>query len=1169
MSHELSAMNYQLTDSSIADLIGMIRENRGTVDCSGLGGSEIAYCLAEVHRGAKRSLFVVAPTLKEAETIISDIRFFLAPAEESILFFPPYHIIPFKPVDYNPETAAHRIKTLYRLITEDDPKIVVTTIEGLLQKIIPRTSLSAFPEIIITGEEVNRDQLLSHLISGGYSKASIVEEPGDFSVRGSLIDLFSPLYPDPVRIEFFGDTVESVRTFSAVDQRSLQYLEEVIIIPAREVIINPDETEQIIKRFRLHAKQLEIPHARVEEMIDHIAEQHQFPGIGGFLPLLYPQLDSLVDYLPGDAVPVLIDLSSIEKIGKTAEEATTQSHLTCRSKGRLCVEPESLYQPIDETLHALLDQESAIVFRTLPVAGEATRPCHFTVHNNETTSQALRTAKGHQELLRPLINWIKECHDAGCLPTVVCAGQKGAERIRKLLRPYGITTFADKDTARDRPDVEIGLRIRFGQLSTGFVWKKESLAIITEEEIFGRKRRRLKRPTPSGETRIIDFQDLKEGDLVVHIEHGIGQYQGLIRLEVAQHVNDFIHIKYQENDKLYLPVDRLHNIQKYMGIEGAVPRLDRLGGSSWDRVKEKVKKSVQKTAKELLELYAWRKIQKGFAFAPGDQYFEKFESAFEYEETPDQVRAINEVLGDMETDIPMDRLVCGDVGYGKTEVALRSAFKAVCDNKQTAVLVPTTVLLEQHLQTFKKRFEQYPVIVAGLSRFRSTKEQKMILKHLAEGKVDIIIGTHRLLQKDVNFKDLGLVILDEEQRFGVKDKEKLKKIRSHVDVLALSATPIPRTLHMSMTGIRDLSVIMTPPEHRYPIKTYISHFDDAVIAEAIMREMDRSGQVFFVHNNIRSIRAMAGHIQNLVPRVRIGVAHGRLDEKELEKVMFQFIRRDIDLLVCTTIIESGLDIPSANTIMINRADRFGLAQIYQLRGRVGRGDEQAYAYFFIPGESAITKDAQKRLRVLMEHEKLGAGFHIALNDLQIRGGGTILGTSQSGHIAAVGYEMYLQLMEQAMNELKGEPTEKEVEPEINLGRSAYLPEDYIPDIDQRLTLYKRLSRMITLEEVDHFRTELKDRYGHFPEEVTNLLVKIGLKIIAKNVRIVHLDVSEQGILFTFDHGHRADAKKIVDLISAYPRKVSVTPEKHLRVRLPFKGITDPLKATKKIIEEIT
>jgi transcription-repair coupling factor (superfamily II helicase) len=444
----------------------------------------------------------------------------------------------------------------------------------------------------------------------------------------------------------------------------------------------------------------------------------------------------------------------------------------------------------------------------------------------------------------------------------------------------------------------------------------------------------------------------------------------------------------------------------------------------------------------------------------------------------------------------------------------------------------------------------------------------MMLNDLAEGKIDIIIGTHRLLQKDVTFKDLVLVIIDEEQRFGVKHKEKLKKVRRQADVLALSATPIPRTLHMSMIGIRDLSIITTPPEHRYPIKTYISHFDDAVITEAIMHEMDRGGQIFFVHNNIRSIWAMARYIQKLVPRVRIGVAHGRLDEKELEKVMLQFVHREIDLLVCTTIIESGLDIPSANTILVNRADRFGLAQIYQLRGRVGRGEEQAYAYLFIPGESAITREAQKRLRVLMEHEKLGAGFHIALNDLQIRGGGTILGTSQSGHIAAVGYEMYLRLMEQAMQEIKGEPAEQEIEPEINLRLSAYLPEGYIPDIDQRLTLYKRLARMTEIEELALFRVELEDRYGRLPEEVHNVMEKIGLKVLAKKIRITNLDATEQGIMLTLDRNHYADTEKIADLANTYPRTISVTPDYVLKVKLPFKGIADLLKATKKIIEEI-
>ena len=546
--------------------------------------------------------------------------------------------------------------------------------------------------------------------------------------------------------------------------------------------------------------------------------------------------------------------------------------------------------------------------------------------------------------------------------------------------------------------------------------------------------------------------------------------------------NDFLTLIYKDGDKLYLPVERMSMVQKYMGVEGIEPVVDKMGGKSWERIKARVKRSAEKIAGELLKLYARRSVEKGFAFGSFDTEIQDFEAGFAYEETGDQIKAIQDVLDDMQQSAPMDRLICGDVGYGKTEVALRASFLAVNNSKQTAMLVPTTILAEQHYATFVRRYERFPVNIACLSRFRSAAEQRSIIAGLKTGSIDIVIGTHRLLQKDIVFKDLGLLVLDEEQRFGVKHKEKLKKMRSFVDVLTLTATPIPRTLHMSLMGIRDISIISTPPEYRQSIITYISEFDEAVIAEAVTRELNRKGQIFFVHNHIHSIENMAVKLRHLVPGIRLEVAHARLDEDRLERVMYQFMNKEIDMLVCTSIIESGLDIPSANTIIVNRADRFGLAQIYQLRGRVGRADEQAYAYLLIPHESSLTSDARKRLKVLMEHSDLGSGFQIAMNDLKIRGGGTILGASQSGHIAAVGYDMFLKLMQTAIADLKGEPIPEPLEPEINLSISAFLPESYISDLDQRLIAYRRLARITEVNEIGELQAELIDRYGKLPDE---------------------------------------------------------------------------------------
>jgi len=609
-------------------------------------------------------------------------------------------------------------------------------------------------------------------------------------------------------------------------------------------------------------------------------------------------------------------------------------------------------------------------------------------------------------------------------------------------------------------------------------------------------------------------------------------------------------------------------VQKYIGVDGIEPVLDKMGGKSWDRIKARVKKSAAKIAGELLKLYAERKIEQGYAFREVDTDFFDFEAGFPYEETSDQLDAIQDVLNDMKASIPMDRLVCGDVGYGKTEVALRASLMAVSDGKQVAVLVPTTVLAEQHFATFFGRFERYAVNVACLNRFRSIREQRKIIGDLKAGKIDIVIGTHRLLQKDVTFKDLGLLVLDEEQRFGVKHKEKLKKIRSTIDVLALTATPIPRTLHMSLMGIRDISVISTPPEHRKSIVTYISEIDDAVISEAILNELNRNGQIFFVHNNIYSIWAMAKHLQELVPGVRLDVAHGRLDDDVLEHVMLRFMNKEIDLLVCTSIIESGLDISSANTILINRADRFGLAQIYQLRGRVGRLDEQAYAYLFIPNESTLSKDARKRLKVLMEHSDLGSGFQIAMSDLQIRGGGTILGASQSGHIAAVGYDMFLKLMENSMAELKGEEVQESLEPEINIALPAAMPESYIQDIDQRLSTYRRLTKMTEVDDIADFKVELVDRFGALPVEALNLLLKTMLRVLAIKAGVKRLDLRGSQLSLYFSEAHQKNPAGIFDIIISGGKRFEFARDHVLKTELSKRNIAGLLTETKNILKEI-
>ena len=656
--------------------------------------------------------------------------------------------------------------------------------------------------------------------------------------------------------------------------------------------------------------------------------------------------------------------------------------------------------------------------------------------------------------------------------------------------------------------------------------------------------------------------------LIVHVEHGVGRYQGLVKLKLEGATNDVYGLAVTLNFQIDTDLISMTMITKYMGMDGYKPVLDKIGGKSWGRIKSKIKKSVEKIAGDLLKLYAARKVEKGFAFNSSDSYFDDFEAGFPYEETHDQLKAIEDVLHDMEKPAPMDRLVCGDVGYGKTEVALRASFKAVNSGKQVALVAPTTVLVEQHMTSFADRFKHYPVNISCLSRFRSKKEQQTIVKGLKDGSVDIVIGTHRLLQKDIGFKDIGLIVLDEEQRFGVKHKEKLKQMRSNVDVLALTATPIPRTLHMSMMGVRDISVISTPPEQRKPIITYICKREDAIIADAIKNEIKRGGQAFFIHNSVNTIWAFVNHLKELVPDARFGVAHGRMPGKDLDKVMFKFMKKEIDVLVCTTIVESGLDVPSANTIFVNRADRFGLSQMYQIRGRVGRADEQAYAYLFIPDESALSKDAKKRLKVLMEHSDLGSGFQIAMNDLKIRGGGTILGASQSGHIAAVGYDMFLKLMENAMSQLKGKPVLQDLEPEINMNMSCFIPESYISDIDQRLTAYRRMSRMTELKEIADFNNEMVDRFGKLPREVSNLFVKIMFKVLCIKAGIKKLGLNETDLSICFSELHQSNPLGIIDMIASEKKAFRFTEGQVFIADLEMQGKNSRIIRVKNILKEI-
>lgn len=1091
---------------------------------SGLEGAAASFFIEQAWSRLGRPLIVITSSADEARRLFRDLLFFTGqdpqrnPDEATgpVLYFPPYEASDFREYISQSDITARRLSCLYALLTHPGPVLLVTTLEALLSAVVPKKLLSAEVEYLVRGEECDRDELLHRLERWGYLRSPLVERFGEYGLRGGILDLYPPLYGKPVRLEFYGDVIDSIRLFNPSTQRSVQDLEELILLPAGEILWEGKAIDLAQRRLNEAAGQGLIPENEAGWLRRRLDLGSPFEGGERWLAWFYDHPGDLREYFPREGIEVWKDPLALERTSV------------------------SLNERIGQGFREAVGGRPGIFLEDLPVEDpEGKRgPLYvLSTEGNQDLTRMIREKPSSQEGLKRLAGYLKSWEELGQEVWIVVPQDQQARRLKDILSFYQLEAAYFPELKVRFGKMSGGVRILTGRLSAGFRMKSPDLIFLTDEEIFEPKKEGPGRARKEDiEAFITSLDDLKVGDFVVHKEHGIGRYRGLQHFRLDGWEGEFLFIEYAEGDKLYLPVDRLQGIHKFMGLEGQVPVLDRLGGNHWRKTKARVKKAVEKIARELVELYARRAVTKGFSFSPRDQMFKEFEAAFPFEETPDQLQAIEEVLADMESEKPMDRLVCGDVGYGKTEVALRAAFRAVLDGKQVAFLVPTTVLAEQHYQTMLRRFEGYPVVVGILSRFKTPREQKQTLADLSAGKVDVVVGTHRLLQKDVHFRDLGLVIIDEEHRFGVTHKEKLKQLRTQVDCLTLTATPIPRTLQMSLAGIRDLSSIETPPEDRQSIRTHIIPFDEVKIVEAVRQEMRRGGQIFFVHNRVHNIEAVAHFLRKILPEVRIGVAHGQLPERELERVMLRFIRRELDLLVCTTIIESGLDIPTANTIIINQAHRFGLAQMYQLRGRVGRSREKANAYLVVPGQGLLSADAQKRLKVLMDFSELGAGFKIALHDLRIRGAGHLLGTSQSGHVAAVGYELYMEMLEQAIRELKGTEREEEWEPEIRLRVPAFLPEGYVPDPSQRLSLYKRLASLPNEEALVDLEKEMEDRFGPLPEAAANLLKVLSLKVRMKRIGIEKVEPVGHDLLFSLHPQGAWQAEGLVRLVKTDPKR---------------------------------
>jgi transcription-repair coupling factor (superfamily II helicase) len=1166
----------------------------GGLTVTGLYGSSRAFFLAKAYRLKARTMLAVLSTDEEAQRFAEDLKFFLGPGD--VFFYPSTEVLPFEMLPTHHEILAVRVALLARLL-EGRPLIIVSAARSLAQKVMPKKILREGVVTLASGEEFPMEGLVAALSRAGYSRMSMVEERGEMSVRGGIVDVFPPGYDLPLRIEFFGDQVESIRTFEINAQRSIKGLTEARILPATESASTEGSYAGAKERVLERASELGLERSAWEPVLSSLSTDKVGRGGRGtdaLLPLFHERVDTVFDYLEKETIVYIIEPEAVEEELKRFGTDITGAEERLTEMKRFFVRPESLFlTPAEVTtcleLYPMVEVEALRGARGTDEKGRVFM--EVASHSNLDLRQDLSIKKGQKadEPLKPLADRIEGWMETGQSLFITAHNSGQAERTGELLEGYGLKPGLVKGAeilSHARP----GLFIAVGSLASGFRVPSETTVVVTEEEVFGQRVKMRSPPARKLDAFLTELQDLSVGDHIVHAHHGIGLYKGLNRLGIEGVEADFLLLEYRDGDRLYLPVWRMDLVSRYHGVgggkgggDGKTPQLDKLGGLGWARTKKRVKKAVEQMAGELIKLYAEREVAEGFAFSPPERMFREFEASFEYDETPDQARAIEECLEDMEKARPMDRLVCGDVGYGKTEVAIRAAFKAALDGKQTAVLVPTTVLAQQHHETFTRRLAPYPVTVEVLSRFKSRREQKETTERLNDGRVDILIGTHRLLQKDVRFKDLGLIVIDEEHRFGVKQKERLKQLRKSVDVLTLTATPIPRTLHMSLASIRDLSIINTPPEDRLAIKTSVLRFDESVIAEAMEREIKRGGQIFFVHNRIQSIGVMEERLKGMVPAARVATAHGQMNESELEKKMLGFVRREYDILLSTAIIESGLDIPTANTIIINRADRFGLAELYQLRGRVGRSNHRAYAYFVCPETTTLTDEARKRIEVIHELCEPGSGFKIATYDLEIRGAGELLGTSQSGQIAEVGFEMYTSLLDEAVREMKGEPkAEETVEPEINLKVSQYLPEEYIPDTRQRLGFYKRLASVRENAELASITDELIDRFGELPPLAENLVKTMGLKVMLKKLKARELRQLGGRLYITFGgeggqggqggpggQGPTASGDRLaetaVKLMEEHPKRYRVTPDGRFIV---FMGTdAEPLTAAKYILKE--
>ena len=1187
-AHSLEA-GLARADLTLPEALTRFAETR-RVDLSGLPPGAAARFLAAAQQ-ALGPIVVLTGDGDAASRMVSDLSFF-APRDESgtraegdlseTLLFPALDTTPFLEVAPDRRTAMDRLAVLFHLARELPWRFLVAPGAALTRRVAPREAVLARSMLIEREGECEREELLDVLSAGGYLRVPVAEDPGTYAVRGGIIDVFPPHASYPARIDLDDYLVLSIKRFDPDDQRTIDEIDRLFVHPVRDTLLSGEDRDAAIEKVRALYDEANYPTTETRAVLDDLRAGRIFYGLDALLPAFYERLETIFDYVPADVPVVLYDPTAVSKGVDMELHHAGEDRDAKDSEGHPVYPLEKLYALEDELAEHIGARRHAIIHR-LAVLGRASADESALAAFESVEEDALKSLGAEdqkplvaelrarrQELgddaLKPVAERCARWLDQGLRVVFTARTTTQAERLVKLLQQHEIPV--EKNPQRFDPStLDQGSRLKakvvIGELQDGFAWATESLVVVTESEIFGTRTRRTqkarRRKQKASAAFLEDLRELKVGDYIVHADHGVGKYLGIVRKTVQQSASEklrgdppkvleVLSVEYSGGDKLFLPVTRLGQIKKFAGREGATQKLDKLGGSTFNKKKAKVRKAVQQMADELLKLYAARAAASRPALPPAERAYSEFEATFPFEETPDQARAIDDVLSDFERNKPMDRLVCGDVGFGKTEVAMRAAFRMAMSGRQVAVLCPTTVLAQQHFQGFKARMREWPLKVASLSRFTSKEDSIETTQGLKEGTVDIVIGTHRLLSKDIHFKDLGLTVVDEEQRFGVAHKERLKKLKESVDVLTLSATPIPRTLQMAIGGMRDLSLITTAPVDRRAVRTYACRWDDHTLKEAIGRELDRGGQVFFVYNRIEGLYERAARLQQLVPQARIAVAHGQMKEGALEAAMTDFVDGQFDVLCSTAIIESGLDIPRANTMIVDRADMFGLAQLYQLRGRVGRSKERAYCYLVTPPPSTLTDEARQRIEALERFTELGSGFQIASLDMELRGVGDLLGAEQSGNVALVGFDMFVQMLEEAVAQLRGDEVVPEIDPELNLDLDFHIPDDYVADVGLRLSFYQRFGSLEDEDSIRDLAQEMEDRFGPPPKPTLALVRAMLLKPGLRFYRALGCDATAKRVTLFLRQDTPLDPAKVIAHVQESGGRWKLTPDMKLSYR---------------------